>query len=153
MAGYPYTPNGYSGYNPYNYQTAVPNVNAYNSYYPTAVPLQQPQPQNEFKYYLVRGEDGVNAFYVPPGQSVLLMDTENMTFYIKSVDQNGMPLPLRICDYTERVQPQLTGYSQASVDMSSYATHDEIDELKKMIGDLKSSMTREGKQDGRKPTV
>lgn len=90
MAGYPYTPNGYSGYNPYNYQTAVPNVNACNSYYPTAVPLQQ---------------------------------------------------------------PQLTGYSQASVDMSSYATHDEIDELKKMIGDLKSSMTREGKQDGRKPTV
>lgn len=50
----------------------------------------------------VQGEEGAKAYLTAPGASVLLMDSENNTFYIKSSDQSGMPLPLRIFDYTER---------------------------------------------------
>lgn len=39
---------------------------------------------------------------VAAGNSVLLMDSENSTFYIKSTDASGMPLPLRVFDYNER---------------------------------------------------
>ena len=42
--------------------------------------------------------------FVPAGQNVLLMDSESSCFYIKSTDNAGMPLPLRIFDYTERKQ-------------------------------------------------
>ena len=50
----------------------------------------------------VQGEEGAKAFLTAPGASVMLMDSEKNTFYIKSSDQSGMPLPLRIFDYTER---------------------------------------------------
>lgn len=39
---------------------------------------------------------------VAAGNTVLLMDSENQTFYLKSADPSGMPLPLRIFDYKER---------------------------------------------------
>ena len=34
----------------------------------------------------------------------MLMDSENSTFYIKSTDASGMPMPLRVFDYTERTE-------------------------------------------------
>ena len=43
----------------------------------------------------VQGEAGMKAFLVAAGNSVLLFDSENPTFCIKSADQSGMPLPLR----------------------------------------------------------
>ena len=55
----------------------------------------------------------------------MLMDSENSTFYIKSTDASGMPLPLRVFDYTER-----TGAKKASqsVQESSvqFATKEEL---------------------------
>ena len=50
----------------------------------------------------VQGIAGAKSFLVAPGQSVLLMDSESNTFYIKSSDASGMPMPLRTFDYTER---------------------------------------------------
>lgn len=50
----------------------------------------------------VQGENSAKAYPVAPGNSVLLMDSEESVMYIKSTDQSGMPLPLRIFDYTER---------------------------------------------------
>lgn len=63
--------------------------------------LQQPQPVTNGIIW-VQGEAGAKAYLTVPGASVLLMDSENNTFYIKSSDQSGMPLLLRIFDYTER---------------------------------------------------
>lgn len=51
----------------------------------------------------VQGEAGAKSFLVAPGQSVLLMDSESNSFFIKSSDTSGMPLPLRVFDYVERV--------------------------------------------------
>lgn len=50
----------------------------------------------------VQGEEGAKAYMVAAGNSVLLMDSENSAFYIKSTDTSGMPLPLRVFDYKER---------------------------------------------------
>ena len=62
-------------------------------------PIQQPMNNG---IIWVQGEEGAKAYLTAPGASVMLMDSENNTFYIKSSDQSGMPLPLRIFDYTER---------------------------------------------------
>ena len=53
----------------------------------------------------VQGEEGAKAYMVAAGNSVLLMDSENSAFYIKSTDASGMPLPLRVFDYKERTSP------------------------------------------------
>lgn len=52
----------------------------------------------------VQGEEGAKGYLVAPGENRLLMDSENSTFYIKSTDASGMPMPLRVFDYTERTE-------------------------------------------------
>ena len=73
----------------------------------------------------VQGEEGAKGYLVAPGENRLLMDSENSTFYIKSTDASGMPMPLRVFDYTER-----TGANKASqsVQESSvqFATKEEL---------------------------
>ena len=77
-----------------------------------------------------QGLTGAKAWYVPAGQSVLLMDSEAQKFYIKQTDQAGMPLPIRTYTYTEVRE-------EAHVDTPVYATKEELNELKKMIEELK----------------
>lgn len=98
---------------------------AYNNYFPQfyptpnpmpymapqqQMPTQGPQmaanpPQNQNGGITwVQGEAAAKAYPVANGQSVLLMDSEESVMYIKSTDASGMPLPLRIFDYSERKQ-------------------------------------------------
>ena len=76
-------------YHPYSYQSPY-----YNQ------PVQGPASSIVW----VQGEAGAKSYLVGAGQSVLLMDAERSTFYIKSTDASGMPMPLRVFDYTERTQ-------------------------------------------------
>lgn len=64
------------------------------NYYPN-----YPTPNNDIVW--VQGESGAKSFMVAPNKSVLLMDSEAQRFYIKTSDASGMPLPLRVFDYTE----------------------------------------------------
>ena len=78
---------------------------AYNNYYPVNYqPMYQiPQQQSQSTGIIwVQGEAGAKSYPVAPNASVLLMDAETSSFYIKSADSSGMPLPLRIFDYSER---------------------------------------------------
>ena len=73
-------------------------------YYPTYQPQMyqnQYQQQNNGLIW-VQGIEAAKSYPVSAGQSVLLMDSESNSFFIKSADQSGMPLPLRIFDYSER---------------------------------------------------
>lgn len=80
------------------------NTPNYTYNYPYSYTLQQQQqPQQSSGINWVQGEAGAKSYALAPGQSVLLMDSENNVFYIKSSDASGMPMPLRIFDYTERV--------------------------------------------------
>lgn len=98
-----------------NYQ---PNFNQMN--------VPQPQPQNNNGIVWVQGESGAKGYLVGAGQSVLLMDSEASTFYIKSTDQSGMPLPLRIFDYKERVETAKSE-TPAVIDTSSFVTREELE--------------------------
>ena len=89
-------------------------------YYPN---YYQPQQNTNNGIVWVQGEAGAKSYLVGAGQSVLLMDSEKNTFYIKSTDMSGMPQPLRVFDYTERVgQPE----SHAQAALQDYVTRDEL---------------------------
>lgn len=50
----------------------------------------------------VQGEEGARSYNnILPGKSAILMDSENPVFYWKSVDQSGMPQPLRKFKFEE----------------------------------------------------
>lgn len=94
---------------------------------------QQPQqiqtPQNDTGILWVQGEAGAKSWAVAPGKSVMLMDSESSTFYIKSSDASGMPMPLRIFDYKERTQQhtQVPVVSQPELDTSQFVTWDALE--------------------------
>ena len=113
-----------TGYQPMNY-----NQQMYS-------PQAQSQQNNPLTW--VQGEAAAKAYPVASGQSVLLMDSEESTFYIKSTDQSGMPQPLRIFDYTERTaQKSEAGIAKAS--SSDYVSRSEFDEFRE---DVKRSLKR-----------
>lgn len=91
---------------------------------------QQTNPQSQNGIIWVQGEAGAKSYLVASGQSVLLMDSENTTFYIKSTDPSGMPLPLRIFDYAERNSVQTAPETPAfsGTDMTNYITRQEFEE-------------------------
>lgn len=129
----------------------------YNNYYPASYgynPYMQYQPQQQMQAAQsaqsnngipwVQGEAGAKAYTIGAGQSVLLMDSESNAFYIKSTDNSGMPLPLRIFDYQERT-PQNTQNAPktAGIDTSLFVTHAEFEErIQEILG---TSATKKSK--------
>lgn len=80
----------------------------------------------------VQGEAGAKSFNLGAGQTVLLMDSEESVFYIKSTDESGMPLPLRIFDYKER-EASAPQKENKEIDMSNYITREEFEDRIKNI--------------------
>lgn len=99
---------------------------------------QQPQQQQQGIIW-VQGESEAKSYLVAPGQSVLLMDSGKSAFYIKSTDISGMPLPLRIFDYTERNGTQPVPAPQ-TVNFDNYITRDEFE---RVISQLTNKNTTE----------
>lgn len=98
-------------------------------------PAQSQQPQSGLIW--VQGESGAKSYMVAKGNSVLLMDSERQTFYLKSTDASGMP-SMRTFDYTERVshpaQPVPAPAAQPHVD---YVTREEFNALAARIDTLR----------------
>lgn len=125
--------------------------------YPNPMPQQNSfanQQQNNGLVW-VQGEAGAKSYLVAPNTTVLLMDSENQRFYLKSSDSSGMPQPLRIFEYTERTQSaQNTPLVQESIDLSSFATKAEFDAFKSEINALLKNVpqqvikTKEANADG-----
>lgn len=116
---------------PMNYQQVYPSYN-----YIPQQQLNQPvvqqvtQPVNDTGILWVQGEAGAKSWAVAPGKSVMLMDSESNTFYIKSSDNSGMPMPLRIFDYTERTQQStqpVNAIQHEQIDMSQFITKEEFE--------------------------
>lgn len=110
-----------------NYYPTQPNV------YPTQMNVGTTQPTQSQGIIWVQGEAGAKSYLVGAGQSVLLMDSESNAFFIKSTDASGMPLPLRIFDYTERVQQNgqsqvITHQESREIDTSNFVTREEFNQ-------------------------
>ena len=126
-------PNYYGGYQPVN-QQYQPQYTQYQI--PQAVPQSVPQQQqNGNGINWVQGEAGAKSFIVAAGQSVLLMDSEKNAFYIKSTDPSGMPLPLRIFDYSERSTFQNPPVTENDI-LENYVTRQELQEFENKISQL-----------------
>lgn len=102
---YPYFPAGYQPYQPQmNYQ------------------------QQSNGIIWVQGIEAMKSYPVSAGQSVLLMDSESNCFGIKTADASGMPLPLRIFDYKERIAQNAQNAPKAAViDTSGFVTREEFE--------------------------
>lgn len=112
------------------------------------VQAQMQQPVNDTGILWVQGEAGAKSWAVAPGKSVMLMDSESNTFYIKSSDTSGMPMPLRIFDYTERTaqqpsQPQVLQHQE--FDTSKFVTWDDLD---RRLDEKLDEFTRPTKKEG-----
>ena len=127
---------------------AYPYYGGYqNPYYPAPMPdnlaqLRQPAQQTapQSGVIWVQGEEAAKAYMVAAGNSVLLMDSEASTFYLKSTDQSGMPQPLRVFDYTERTQKQEPTLPQTQ----EYVTRQEFDALAAKLEALTTKPTKKG---------
>ena len=110
----------YNNYFPATYQQQY-----YPQYQQVQVPQAQPQENNGIIW--ISGIEGAKSYLVGAGKSVLLMDSESSTFYIKSTDVSGMPQPLRIFDYSERTE-QVKDVSTSQIDTSNFVTREELEE-------------------------
>jgi len=106
-------------------------------YYPAYQPQMyqnqyMPQTQQQNGLIWVQGIEAAKSYPVSAGQSVLLMDSESNAFFIKTADASGMPLPLRVFDYSERTSnnaPKTAHetHTEPSIDLSAYVTRDELE--------------------------
>lgn len=155
----------YGGYYPATYQNPYYQGYQQQPMQPVQQQYQQMQPQQQVQQVQqnvqqannvgvnwVQGEAGARSWLVAPGMTVLLMDSEGDKFYLKSTDASGMPLPLRIFDYTERrSEASKNDLNSSKVNNIDYATkddlnalqqltHSELAELKKQIKDEVADM-------------
>lgn len=124
---YPYYPTLQQPYTPM--QPQIPTMPQ-----PQPVPMPtmpQPVPQNTEDRIFVSGIQEADSWVVQRGQSARLWDRNGNTFYIKSVSESGMPLPLEIYDYKRRnVEVEAPA---PTFDPSEYVKRDEFEELKKLV--------------------
>ena len=118
--------NYYNGYTPGYYNPMQNDPFGKMSLPQTAMPTQQGTGEIQW----VQGEVGAKSYPVAPGRSVILMDSENSVFYIKTLDASGMPLPLRTFDYSERMpaQAQMPGAQpEAQFNPGEFVTRKEFE--------------------------
>lgn len=89
----------YPNFQPYPYQDQLSQLRNQNPMPMQGfqMPMSRPDP-NGLNW--VQGEAGAKSWFVTPGSTVLLMDSENQRFYVKSADMNGVPA-MRTFQYTE----------------------------------------------------
>lgn len=96
-------------------------------------PQQTAPPVNQLIW--VQGETGAKAYGMPPGSTVILLDSEQNRFYIKSTDNAGMPT-LKAYEYAETAQKPHTDPLDFD---AKYVTREEfkafIEQIKKGAAD------------------
>lgn len=113
---------------------------------------QQPAQQQPAPIIWVQGEEAAKSYLCAPGNSVLLMDSEKSSFYIKTVDASGMPQPLRIFDYAERTAAQKQPTQAAQAQAGDFVTRAEFDALAARFDALTATKPGKGGEDG-EPSV
>lgn len=89
----------FSNFQPYPYQDQLNQLRTANPMTMQGFPPMQARPDPGGLNW-VQGEAGAKSWYITPGATVLLMDSEGMRFYLKSADLNGVPA-MRTFEYNE----------------------------------------------------
>lgn len=146
----PYTP-GY-GYNPYQFGQMNPLQPQMDRLAQMQAQYQQPQQSQQVNQGIlwVQGEAGAKSYLVAPNTSVLLMDSENSNFYIKTTDAAGMPT-LRTFAYKEVVLGLQEPQKPAEINLDDkYVTRQEYDDLRGKYEELYSYLESATKPEGGK---
>ena len=136
-------------YNPYlfgynNFGYYPPMQQNYPQQVEQQYPQQQIPTQNESYFVWVQGEAGAKSYPVARGITLPLFDSEGDYVYFKSVDENGMPLPLITMKLTKvesqpkvEVEPQKV-VEQPHVNMDDYVTKEKYDQLEQRVLELET---------------
>lgn len=100
----------------------------------------------------VQGEAGAKSYLVGAGNSVLLMDSEQSRFYIKATDASGMPMPLRIFEYSEVSTGNAPASPSNAKTDNDYVTHEELERRLKEL-ETRPKTTKKGSEKDAEPTV
>lgn len=144
----------YANYFPASYQSpaTVQPVMTFQQPQPVPQPQVQQQPQPQINW--CQGEAAARAYLVAPNQSVMLMDSEQSVFYIKSADASGMPLPLRIFDYKERSTQNQQVDQPLAQPHEEYITRHELEERLEQLQQLIQAQSQshpQSQQNQKKP--
>lgn len=129
-------------FNPYG------NLNPY-----TQAGLVYPQVQptaNQSNVIWVQGESAAKAYPVQAGNSMILLDSENDCFYIKSSDNAGMPNKLRKFEYKEVVEGQVIA---EPIEQTDYVTKEEFDRVVSELRQQRQHYNNNRKGDRNEQTV
>lgn len=122
------------------YQQPLANYPVYPQINQVPQQPQVPQQQNNQMHnsiIWVQGDAAAKSYPVAPGTTIMMLDSEEPVFYIKTVDASGMPAPLRIFDFVERsenVSPH--------INMEEFITREEFEKRIAELGKEKSNETK-----------
>ena len=132
----------YMSYNP-----PIPSGQAMGYQMPTYQPptydlpkYTQANPTGGNSIIWVQGEAGAKSYLVAPNTTLMLMDSESQTFYLKSTDASGVPLPLRKFTYIEETEQQHGTAPVVSID--SGISPDSFNNMAKQLEQLKTEYDR-----------
>lgn len=102
----------------------------------------------------VQGESGAKAYPVAPGNSIALFDSESDRFFIKTADASGMPLPLRIFNYSEQKENGSFNNTIHTEDFNpnDFVTRKEFDDLLTKVNQKNQYVRKESRNNG-KPLI
>lgn len=115
----------YSGINPLAYQQPQPNW---------MMPPRQNVQNNGVIW--VNGLEGAKGYIVQPNSTVVLMDSEQNCFYLKSANEVGIP-SIRIFEFKEKTQTT-SAQSEVNLDekLKNYVPRAEFDEIKNTLTNI-----------------
>ena len=129
----------------YQYQQPylAPGYNQYQTSYANAV--------NNKNIIWVAGQAGAEAYQLEPGSRAVLLDSKDQIFYIKVVGMDGRPEPLMAFKYEPLNLNFQNESSQAAPqqDMSSYATKEDLKEIKRMLEEVTSKRSSQQQKGNR----
>lgn len=127
---------------PYPYQEQLNQLRSNPIY-----PMQQRTDPTGLNW--VQGEAGAKSWFVTPGSTVLLMDSESMRFYLKSADGNGVP-SMKTFEYNEvgaqkaPEGPQTANF--VTTDVFEQFRKDVLKRLEDLSEPVEVSVSRKGKK-------
>ena len=111
------------------------------------MPMQRPDPTG---LNWVQGDAGAKSWFVAPGATVLLMDSEAQRFYLKSADMNGVPA-MRTFEYNEvgaaKTQEVLQAVNFVSVEEFNGFRKEVMKRLDDLSEPVEVSVSRKGRKE------
>lgn len=107
-----------------------------------SIPQQQPVTNSEIQW--VKGIEGAKSYQVQPGTSIILMDSESQTFFIKSANAAGIP---EIHAYSFKEIYEING----QVISQAYVPQKEFAQLKSQFDELQAQLELMIKEKQEKP--